>query len=48
LNRGRYQDAAEQLLRWDVAGGQENAGLKARREAEFDLWTGRNLALNAA
>jgi lysozyme len=48
LNRGRHQDAAEQLLRWDVAGGQENPGLKARREAEFDLWNGRISALNAA
>ncbi len=38
LNRGRYADAAEQLLRWDIAGGQENAGLKARREAEYALW----------
>jgi lysozyme len=38
LNSGRYPDAAEQLLRWDIAGGQENAGLKARREAEFALW----------
>ena len=40
LNRGRYADAAEQLLRWDIAGGQENAGLKARREAEYALWHG--------
>jgi lysozyme len=40
LNGGRYEDAAEQLLRWDVAGGVENAGLKARREAEFALWSG--------
>jgi lysozyme len=38
LNGGRYADAAEQLLRWNVAGGQENAGLKARREAEVALW----------
>jgi lysozyme len=38
LNAGRYDDAAEQLLRWDHAGGQENAGLKARRQSEFDLW----------
>jgi lysozyme len=38
LNRGRYADAAEQLLRWDIAAGQENTGLKARREAEFALW----------
>ena len=33
LNAGRYDDAAEQLLRWDHAGGQEFAALKARREA---------------
>ncbi len=39
LNGGRYEAAAEQLLRWDLAGGQENAGLKARREAEFALWS---------
>jgi len=38
LNAGRYADAAEQLLRWDIAGGHENAGLKARRAAEFALW----------
>ncbi len=38
LNGGRYADAAEQLLRWDIAGGEESAGLKARREAEFALW----------
>ena len=35
---GRYDAAAVQLLRWDHAGNQENAGLKARREAEFYLW----------
>jgi len=38
LNMGRYEDAAEQLLRWDQAGGEENAGLKTRREAELELW----------
>jgi lysozyme len=38
LNRGRYDDAAEQLLLWDHAGREENAGLKARREAEAELW----------
>jgi lysozyme len=38
LNIGRYDAAAEQLLRWDHAGASENAGLKARREAEFHLW----------
>jgi lysozyme len=40
LNGGRYDEAAEQLLLWDIAGGQENAGLKARRQAEFALWSG--------
>jgi lysozyme len=38
LNAGRYDDAAEQLLRWDHAGGRECAALKARREAEAELW----------
>jgi lysozyme len=43
LNKGRYADAAGQLLRWDIAGGEENAGLKAR-EAEFALWHSRMAA----
>jgi lysozyme len=38
LNRGRYDDAVEQLLRWDHAGSEECAGLRARREAEKELW----------
>jgi lysozyme len=38
LNAGRYDDAAEQLLRWDHAVGEEYAPLKARREAEAALW----------
>jgi lysozyme len=38
LNAGQYDAAQEQLLRWDRAGSQEIAGLKARREAEFQLW----------
>ena len=48
LNHGRYHDAAEQLLRWDIAGGIENAGLKARREAEIALWNGTAAAQPAA
>ena len=40
LNCGNYSGAAEQLLRWDIAGGKENAGLKARRQAELVLWDG--------
>ena len=39
LNAGRYDDAAEQLLLWDLAEGEPNLGLKARREAELRLWT---------
>jgi lysozyme len=38
LNAGRYQDALEQLLRWDCAGNRECAALKARRQAEAELW----------
>jgi lysozyme len=38
LNAGHYEAAAEELLRWDHAGTEENAGLKARREAELALW----------
>jgi lysozyme len=42
LNAGQYDAAREELLRWDHIGSQENAGLKARREAEYRLWgTGR-------
>jgi lysozyme len=48
LNGGRYADAAEQLLRWDQAGGQECAALKARREAELSLWQGKALQIQAA
>ena len=38
LNAGRYDAAAAQLLLWDLAGGEVNLGLKARREAELRLW----------
>jgi len=40
LNCGRIAEAGQQLLRWDHAGAVENAGLKARREAELRLWNG--------
>jgi lysozyme len=40
LNAGNYDAAAEQLLRWDHAGAVELPALKARREAEWRLWTG--------
>ena len=48
LNGGRYEAAREQLLRWDLAGGELNAGLKARREAEFELWGGAAAGETAA
>jgi lysozyme len=38
LNEGQYHAAAGQLLRWDHAGGEEAASLKARRAAEYKLW----------
>jgi lysozyme len=44
LNSGRYTEASEQLLRWDIAAGVENAGLKARRSAEYELWHRRTAA----
>lgn len=39
LNAGRFDAAAQQLLLWDHCGGQENAGLKARRAAECRLFS---------
>lgn len=41
LNAGQYEAAAEQLLRWDYDSAQENPVLKARREAEVELWGSR-------
>ena len=38
LNAGHHDAAAQQLLAWDHAGGAVNSGLKARREAELQLW----------
>jgi len=48
LNAGQYQAAAEQLLNWDHSGGVVNAGLKARREAEFQLWNSGPVATQNA
>ncbi|MGA2832931.1 MAG: lysozyme [Terracidiphilus sp.] len=38
LNDGRFDEAAQELLRWDHADGHEIASLKIRRQAEVDLW----------
>ena len=48
LNAGQYDSAALQLLRWDHSGDHEIAALKARREAEYCLWTGHGVAQTAA
>ncbi len=41
LNLGNYADAGQQLLRWDMAGGEHLAGLRLRRQAELALWEGK-------
>jgi lysozyme len=48
LNAGRYDEAVEQLLRWDRAGNRECAALKARREAEAELWRNSPVEQQAA
>ena len=40
LNAGRYEDAGEQLLAWDMAGGKPQPGLVKRRQDELALWNG--------
>lgn len=47
LNAGRPAEAAAQLLRWDHAGGVENVGLKARREAEYRRWTEKEVPVES-
>jgi lysozyme len=48
VNAGRYDEAVEQLLRWDHAGGNEVAALKTRREAEAELWRRSRIEETAA
>jgi GH24 family phage-related lysozyme (muramidase) len=48
VNAGRYDDAAEQLLLWDHAGGQECSALKGRRDAENELWRNAQVEQQAA
>lgn len=38
LNAGNHQDAANEFLRWNKAGGKELAGLTRRRQAERELF----------
>lgn len=42
LNQKDYQGAADQLLRWDKAGGETLAGLTRRRRAERALFLGQD------
>ena len=42
LNAGKYNPASWQLLVWDHAGHKEVDALKKRREAEFNLWQGKD------
>lgn len=39
LNQSDYDGAANQFLRWNLAGGKPVAGLTRRRQAEHDLFT---------
>ena len=47
LNSGNFAAAANELLRWDHAGARELAALRARREAELQLWNGETLQQGA-
>ena len=38
LNQAQYDDAGQQLLRLNKAGGKVQPGLTRRREAELQLW----------
>jgi GH24 family phage-related lysozyme (muramidase) len=38
LNQARYEEAADQFLRWNMAGGRILSGLTRRRRAERDLF----------
>lgn len=48
LNDSRYDDAAQQILRWDHAGMKVLPGLQARRRAEYDMWHGLGIEQKAA
>lgn len=42
LNLAQYAQVPHELMRWIYAGGEPNAGLKARRDGEVILWNGGN------
>lgn len=41
LKEGKLREAAQEILRWNKANGQELAGLTRRRRAEYELFTTR-------
>lgn len=42
LNQSKYEQACQQLLRWNKAGGKEYRGLTNRRKAEMEVCLGNN------
>ena len=42
LNAGDYQGAADELLKWDKAGGKKLKGLTRRRRSERNLFLGKS------
>lgn len=41
INQGDFQGGCKELLKWTLAGGKELPGLVRRRQAEYQLCTGR-------
>ncbi len=44
-NRGEFEDAAEEFLKWNKAGGKELKGLTTRRKDERALYLSQNLSV---
>ena len=43
LNAGEYDEVPNQMLRWNKAGGKVLEGLTRRRQAEADMFCGKDL-----
>ena len=41
LNAGEYDEVPNQMLRWNKAGGKVLEGLTRRRQAEADMFCGK-------
>lgn len=44
LNAGDFTGAAQEFLRWDIAGGVKSAGLLRRRQAELAEFMGKRVS----